>query len=227
MRSHLSKMTDELHDGQCSLVLLGPKELIRVVAVAAVRLQRPIGDERILVQVGTWSEEEGRAAFCCQLPGLKQRAGEQASDAANRALRRDLMPLATDIEIIHEHTEYEVADSQRTGVPTNYIKTIFDARFTNSTAFADANFPVVNSADSDDSIDVYLVQSDHAALKDQFKLWTWLTPGEFAAFRESEIALQQRLGKIAISAEMLANATEQPLNCCLPRERNSASAASM
>merc|ERR1711920_478330 len=118
------KLTDEVRDGKSVAAVTGEGNVIRVVSLVALRVERP--DGHILVQVAKWENSQMKAA--CQLPGLKQDRGELVGEAVERLFDTKLPFLAEWVTITSTAREKMEKASKEFGVDTRYLKSICTAK---------------------------------------------------------------------------------------------------
>jgi len=205
-------LQNELSQGKCCLQSDEQDNLVRIVALVALQIQRENGD--IFAQVGSWSDEDGARAHC-QLPGTKRQRGELPHQAVRRLVYDDLP--AFDNVLIFEGFEHSVegAPSPKYGVDTTYLKAVQIA------AIEDDDFPDVMMAQCrteliDHSAKCILddiFPRDIYVLPDSKKkvLYTWLHPEQFERLRRPDN--QAALGAWLSSLQVVPDDIEEVQGC--------------
>jgi len=120
----MQELEKELEAGTCVLCPAAGQKIVRAVLLVVLRVSRP--DGRILVQIA--KDKDGKLQPSVALPGTKVKAGEHSKQALKRILMSDLAPFNKSIIVGRREKSEDLANSASYGLPTKYMKTIFDAK---------------------------------------------------------------------------------------------------
>merc|ERR1712190_578948 len=115
----------ELKNEKCAILQSVSGELERVVAVTALRLAHPL-DNRVLMQIGTFTEEKGIVPKCV-MPGGKRSRGELPQRAIQRVLETALLIFFDGIVLETAVDEVEIKESESISMRTKYLRTVHHA----------------------------------------------------------------------------------------------------
>lgn len=132
----LDKLTQEVEDGKCVLILTPDGEAQRIVSVVALKVRNDY--QEIFMQIA--KIEESGLSTGVQLPGCKQDRGELPKHAMERLLNGQLNMLKGNVQTDNAYREVMCNISKDIGVNTKYLKTIFGSRLTS---------PLETTAESD------------------------------------------------------------------------------
>jgi len=118
--STLSNLSEEIRRGKSCLLVNADGDIERVASVVVVEIQNTCG--QILVELGKREKCEPVNASC-QLPGLKQEAGETLNSVLARLLSRLYLEV-DDVEVVSVEREVEWKESKEYGVRTKYTRVI-------------------------------------------------------------------------------------------------------
>lgn len=125
LNTTVDKLSKELLEGKCIVVLNGAGDVVRITFLSSLHIVADSG--HILYQLGRVEGDEVKATL--QLPGSKRRAGETSADVVNRLLEAELAPFAGVIQIGRAVHDSVVDMSEKYGVPTRYMRTVYEATF--------------------------------------------------------------------------------------------------
>lgn len=119
----VAKLAQELQSGKCTLVENTSGEIDRIVAITALRVEN--ADDRILVCLADWHEEDHSFSPGVKLPGVKQKATELPQDALQRIQDGFFRGFVLSIES-SERADYTQV-SRQFRIRTKYLRTIYSA----------------------------------------------------------------------------------------------------
>lgn len=137
------QLIEEVNLGESTLLTTTGGSVVRCVPLVAIRLIRP--DGRLLVQLRLVKGSRGKLEASCRLPGGKQKAGEYPLQCFRRLLEERIAPLKVGLRPVETLREMEWDNSQRYGVPTRYIRTVIEARWSEAADEALEQFIIVAS----------------------------------------------------------------------------------
>ncbi|CAK0897925.1 unnamed protein product [Prorocentrum cordatum] len=143
------QLIDEVNLGKSTLLTTTGGSVVRCVPLVAIRLTRP--DGRLFVQLRLVKDSRGRLEASCRLPGGKQQAGEYPLQCFQRLLEERIAPLKGGLRLVEAFRETECEKSQRYGVPTRYIRTVVEARWSEAADEALGRFVVAQRRESNAS----------------------------------------------------------------------------
>mmetsp|Transcript_74658 Transcript_74658/g.228436 ORF Transcript_74658/g.228436 Transcript_74658/m.228436 type:complete len:950 (-) Transcript_74658:81-2930(-) len=122
----METLIDEVRNGKCIVVATGEGDIIRVVSLVALRVERD--DGHIFVQVAKWERDSDAIRVACQMPGVKQERDELVGDTVQRLFATKLQLLANKVDITGTTRENFEKPSKEYGVHTRYLKAVCSAR---------------------------------------------------------------------------------------------------
>jgi len=131
------------------VVVDGFGEVQRVVALVALRITKNDDSQRMLVQIGKWSD--GVAQVTCLLPGTKCELKELRGDAMERLLQSKLAALAGHVVVSRIDREVEHRSSNQYKVRTKYLRTVYHAHLDDEAVL----LPIVTSATGDGTVGMF------------------------------------------------------------------------
>jgi len=203
-------LRQEVSDGRSVLMVDGVGEVMRVVAVLALRIQNNEG--HIFVQLGKYDHQLGKVTPALLLPGGKQERGETSNEAAQRILETRLSCMKDAVEFEEVERKVEWKNSKGIGVRTKYLRTVCSAKLV-----VDVDLPCLgvssdecgngssrSSTASDETKrrveTIYLMHLDRS--RKSMGLYAWLTQEEFARVSEGhheDARALQSLDKLDLS----------------------------
>jgi len=128
-RKSPQELADEVQMGKCDLILTSTEKekVLRLVSVVAIRIRRK-GDKKLLAQIGAWDSVAGSTTAQCALPGTKVRHGETPTSALERLIKAQLALFSQGLILASGQEEFvETRPSDAYGLPTKYLRTVFEA----------------------------------------------------------------------------------------------------
>lgn len=144
----LKELENEVEAGDCDLVLEPDESIFRLVTIAALRLERD--DGRILTQIGKCIK--GQTVVSCTLPGTKLHVGELPGDAVRRLLNNKLRAFTDEVTLSSRIVDTQEKVSKKYGVPSRYMRTLFNAHILDPTTAADGIVVIPRLAGSERSL---------------------------------------------------------------------------
>lgn len=182
----LQQLQTEIEEGKCDLAVDASGQILRVVSVAALCLQRE--DGAVLARIGKY--EEGVLTPNCALPGTKVQADEHTKMAIKRLISQKLGDLVESIHLGSHSLDVEESVSKTMGVPSKYMRALFQAdlsdhdsacfkvlKRTRNNSFSKV-VPGFQAADPTRAYDAFVFRRD-LATSGPFFVLAWLSPEDF------------------------------------------------
>jgi len=115
-----ANLIEEVSKGKCVIMVNAMGQIERVVSLVVIDMENAQG--HVFVELGKREKSEPIMASC-QLPGLKQEAGETQNSTLARLLSRLYLEVE-DVEVVSVKREVEWKESMEYGVRTKYTRVI-------------------------------------------------------------------------------------------------------
>eukprot|EP00930_Biecheleria_cincta_P000732 TRINITY_DN10173_c0_g2_i1.p1 TRINITY_DN10173_c0_g2~~TRINITY_DN10173_c0_g2_i1.p1 ORF type:complete len:1024 (-),score=158.17 TRINITY_DN10173_c0_g2_i1:89-3088(-) len=205
----LDELRKEIEENRCALQIRD-RELERIVAVVAIRLER-LEDDKIWVQVGKWHAAKGFQADC-KLPGKQRRRGEAVQKVVQAILNERLTYFQSSIVLEHAEQEITLKDSKY-GIRTKYLRTEYSATLHDVEGpklyqvftlpptikrYGHSDLDSVQEVGDNNNFDVFL----HSTEEEAAVAYSWLPVDRYKSFSSGGKAkLQELLSNMAVSPE--------------------------
>mmetsp|Transcript_52496 Transcript_52496/g.122841 ORF Transcript_52496/g.122841 Transcript_52496/m.122841 type:complete len:1239 (-) Transcript_52496:33-3749(-) len=120
-----TELVREVESEKCSIQAGLDGVLERIVAIVAVKVERP--DGRVLAQLGKFDKGKKSTSVSCALPGTKRPRGELPVQTYERLMKQDLSFLNNGLKVNGSETQVEVKESASYGMLTKYLRTVQNA----------------------------------------------------------------------------------------------------
>mmetsp|Transcript_22791 Transcript_22791/g.52084 ORF Transcript_22791/g.52084 Transcript_22791/m.52084 type:complete len:1006 (+) Transcript_22791:93-3110(+) len=185
-------LENEINEGECILAVQASGEFMRTVPVVALKIRKGEGSEKYLVQLakGSTKDDAQRGAWepSLQLPGKKMRIGDDAVQAAQKAISDTFPDLSDFITLGRPTLKTEIKESKSYGgLQSEYLRTVFEAHFNLSEIpFTGASQLSLNSASELSQLEAHIRKNN----KGRSFLYAWVTDAEFKKLQGSELSAE-------------------------------------